>query len=95
MYCDRISISEGIDLAKNNNSKECMIWHYIFFNHGFEFQYSVCNGCHDLSMLCLNIRDIVIITVKNVDYRCIMYNITNSDAINLLENSVLDDCGYI
>ena len=95
MYCDRISISEGIDLAKSNNSKECMIWHYFFFNHGFEFQYSVCNGCHDLSMLCLNIRDIVIITVKNVDYRCIMYNITNSDAINLLENSVLDDCGYI
>ena len=93
MYCDRISISEGIDLAKSNNSKECMIWHYFFFNHGFEFQYFVCNGCGDLSMLCLNIRDIATITIKNVDYRCIMYNITNSEAINLLENSVLDDCG--
>ena len=69
LYYDRIDISEGIDLAKNNNSKECIICHYFFFNYGFEFQYSVCNGCHDLSMLCLNIRDVSIITVKNVAYR--------------------------
>ena len=46
-------------------------------------------------MLCLNITDIVIITVKNVDYHCIMYNISKSEAINLLENSVLEDRGYI
>ena len=29
----------------------------------------------DLSMLCLNISDIAIITVKNADYRCIIANI--------------------
>ena len=44
LYCDRIEISKGIDLAKSNSRKECMICHYFFFNHGFEFQYSVCNG---------------------------------------------------
>ena len=53
------------------------------------------HGCHDLSMLCLNISDIAIITVKNVDYRCIMYNTSKSKAINLLENFVLEDRGYI
>ena len=46
-------------------------------------------------MLCLNISDIAIITVKNVDYRCIIHNISKSEAVNLLENSVLEDCGYI
>ena len=46
-------------------------------------------------MLCLNIGDIAIIIVKNVDYRCIMYNINKSEAINLLENSVLEDRGHI
>ena len=51
---------------------------------------NVCNGCHDLSMLCLNKSNIAIITVKNVDYHCIMYNISKSEGINLLENSVLD-----
>ena len=45
-------------------------------------------------MLCLNISDIAIITVKNVDYHCIIYNISKSEAINLLENSVLKDRGY-
>ena len=73
LYYDRNDISEGIDLAKNNISKECMICHYWFFIHGFKFQDYVCNGCHDSSILCLNISDIAIITVKNVDYRCIIY----------------------
>ena len=95
LYYDRIDISEGTDLAKSNNSKECMICHYFFFNRRFEFQYSVCNGCHDLSILCLNISDIATITVKNVDYRCIIHNISKSEAINLLENPVLKDCGCI
>ena len=72
-----------------------MICHYCFFNHGFKFQDSICNGCHDVTMLNLNIRDIAIITVKNLDYRCIIYNISKSEAINLLENSVLEDRGYI
>ena len=34
-YYDRIELSKGIDLARNNDSKECMICHYWFFNHGF------------------------------------------------------------
>ena len=69
--------------------------HYFFFHHGFEFQYSVYNGCHNLSMLCIDISDIAIITVKNVDYCCIIRNISKSEAINLLENSMLEDCEYI
>ena len=91
MYYDRNDISEGNDLAKSNNSKECMIFHY--FNHGFKFQDFVCNDSHD--KLWLNISDIGIITVKNVDYRCIIHNISKSEAINLLKNSVLEDCRYI
>ena len=73
-HYDRIDISEGITLAKSNNSKECMIWHYWFLNHGLKttfnwikFQDCACNCCHDLSMLCLNISKFVIINVKNVD----------------------------
>ena len=95
LYYDRIDISEGIDLAKINNSKERKICHYWLFNHGFEFQDSICNGCHDLTMLSVNISNVAAITVKNVDYRCIIYNIIKSEAINLLKNSVLEDRGYI
>ena len=46
-------------------------------------------------MLYLNTSDVTIITVKNVDNRCIIYNISKSEAIILLENSVLEDRGYL
>ena len=59
-----------------------MVCHYWFFNHRFKFQDSVCYGCHDLTMLCLNISDIAIITVKGVDYRCIIHDISKSEAIH-------------
>ena len=40
-------------------------------------------------MLNVNISKIAIIIVKNVDYRRIIKNLSKSEAINLLENSVL------
>ena len=50
LYYGRINISEGVDPVKSNNSKECVTCRYWYFNHGFKFQDSVCNGCHDLTM---------------------------------------------
>ena len=46
-------------------------------------------------MLSVNTGDIAIIIVQNVDYRCIIHNISRSEAINLLKNSVLEYRGYI
>ena len=89
LYYDRIDIREGIDLAKSNNSKECMICHY--FNHGFKIQASVCNSCHDLTMLSVNISNIAIITVESFGYRCIFHNVSKSEAINLLKKSALEE----
>ena len=70
-----------------------MICHYFFFNCRFKFQDHICSGCHDLNMLSVNITEIGIITGKNVDYCCIIHNISKSKAMNLLENSVLEDRG--
>ena len=67
MYSDRVDLSKRINPAKSNNSKEYIVCHYWLFNHGFKLQYSVCSGCHDLAMLCLNVRNIAIITVEGVD----------------------------
>ena len=85
LYYNRTDIIEGIGLAKIYSSKECMLCHYWFFNHRFEFQDSVCSGCHDMT----------IIIIKNVDYLCIIDNISKSEIINLLENFVLKNRGYI
>ena len=67
----------------------------LVFNNGFKFQDSIRKGCHDLTMLTVSISDIAIITVKNVDYHCIIYNISKSEAINLPKNYVVEDRGYI
>ena len=61
---------------------------YWFCDPGFKFQDPVGNGCHDLEMVGFNINDIV----KNVNYRPIIQNISESD---LLENSALEVPGYI
>ena len=55
LYCDGIDTTKGLDLAKSSNSKEFMICHYWFLNDRFEFQDSVCNGCHNLTILSANI----------------------------------------
>ena len=93
LHYDRINVSKGIDVANSSNSKECTIWDYWFFNHGF--QDSICNVRHDLTILYHNLSDTAIITIRNVFYLCIIHYINKSDAIHLLENSMLDDCGYI
>ena len=46
-------------------------------------------------MLSVNISNVAIIIIKNVDYCCIIHSISRSEAINLFENSVLENCGYI
>ena len=38
----------------------------------------------------INVSDITIITIKNVDYLCIIHNISKYEAINLLESAVLE-----
>ena len=48
-YFNRIDVSEGIDVNKTSEPKECDICHYCCFsNKDFKFQQNVCNRCHDL-----------------------------------------------
>ena len=54
----------------------------LVFNNGFKFQDSVSTGCHDLTILCLNVSDITNITVENVNYRCIIHDINKSEEIS-------------
>ena len=56
LYYNSIDISEEIDLAKSNDSKECIIYHYVFFNHRFGFQDFIYNGCHDFMFLSCHVH---------------------------------------
>ena len=56
LYHDRTDVSEGIDVNKTSKPKKCNICHYWYFlDMEFKFQPDVCNGCHDVLMICLNL----------------------------------------
>ena len=61
LYLDRIDVSEGIDVNKTSESKECDVCHYWYFlSKGFNFQPNVYNKYHVLLMICVNLSDIAI-----------------------------------
>ena len=87
---DRFNLSKGIVPTESNISKDCITCLYWFLNNGFKFPNSVWNDCYNSTILCLNISDTSVTTVKNVDHCCIIHN-SKFEAISLLENSVLED----
>ena len=61
-YFDRIDVSEGIDINKTSASKEYIICrNWYFSDKRFKFQRDICNGCHDVLMLSMNINNIAIL----------------------------------
>ena len=61
--------------------------HYWYFlNKGFKFQLDVCNGCHDILVMSVNLADIAILNIQGADHFCIISTINKSEAINLMQN---------
>ena len=90
LHFDRIDVSEGIDVNKTCASKKCNICHYWYFlNYNFKFQRNVCNRCHDLLMISMNLSDIAILNIKGFDYCCIISLISKNEAIILMQNADL------
>ena len=69
LYYDGTDISEEIDVNRASELKQCDIGHYWYFlAKEFRFQTDVCNGCHNLLMMPMNLSDIAILNIKGVDY---------------------------
>ena len=63
----------------------------FFLNKEFKFQPNVCNRCHDLLMMSINFSDIPILKIENTNYRCVITEISKSEAIKLLQNIYLTE----
>ena len=81
--------SKGIDAKKSRRSKECMPCYCYFVDTDYRYEREVCNGCHYISMMVYELRDIATLNIKDVDYQYIIWNMNRSDAINRLNNSKL------
>ena len=54
-----------------------------------KFQPNVCNRCHDLLMISINLSDIAILNIKASDYCCVISLISKTETIKLLQNADL------
>ena len=82
-----IDVSQRIDVNKTSASKECNICHYCYFlNCSFLFQPNVCNRCHNLLMMSMNLSDIAILNINGSGYCCIISLISSNVVINVMQN---------
>ena len=51
----------------------------------------LCNGCHDLMQKAMNFNDVAIVSIKGNDYRTNFWYVSKNDAINIMENSNLNE----
>ena len=94
--CKKTDVSEGIDINITNASKECELCHSWYFKDvGFKFEPHVCNKCHDVLMTAYEFKNIATLNVKGVDFWCILWGISRDEAVNRLNNSVLEDRGVL
>ena len=92
LYYDRIDVSEGIDFGKTRESKEwhiCRYWHFL--DKKFKFKPDVCNECHDVLMMLMNLSNITIPNIHVADYRCFIFRISKSEVINLMQKVNLSE----
>ena len=78
----KIDVSEGIDVNKTSESKECEICHYWFFkDFGFKFEEHVCNRCHDLLTMAHSLKNIAILNTKGATFRCLLMGISENEGL--------------
>ena len=92
LECDRIDISEGIDINKTNTSKNCDICHYWYFlEKNVNYEPYLCNSCHDLIQKAMNFNDVAIVSIREDDYRIHFWYMSKADGIGIMNNSDLNE----
>ena len=62
---ERIDISDGIDVNKSDESKECTLCHYWYvLDESFSYGPYLCDGCYSMTEKCNKLKNIAIIRIK-------------------------------
>ena len=89
---ERIDISEGIDINKTNNSRECMLCHYWYFlDKNFSYGPYLCNGYYNMMQKSNNFKNIAIVYIQKSVYRIYFLHMSRREAKKLMTNSSLID----
>ena len=90
---DRIDISEGIDIkkCKETSTEGNLCKFYYFLDKNFNYGPYLCNGCYDMSLKAVSIKNLAIINYNGNPYRVNFAFISKKDAYNLIKNTVIID----
>ena len=95
LYYDIIDASDELMLIKQGHQKSVMFVTIgilaQYFNYSLAFQPNVCNRCHDLLMMSVNLSEDAILNIKGSDYCCIIRLISKNKAISLMQNADLTE----
>ena len=70
LECNKIDISEGININKRNKSKECMLCRYWYFlDKNFSYGPYLCDSCYNMMQKSKDFKNIAIVYVKKSAYR--------------------------
>ena len=87
---DRIDISEGIDFKKcKETSRECKFCYFLDKN--FNYGPYLCNGCYDMSLKAISMRNLAIINHNGNHNHVNFAFISKKDASNLIKNATIID----
>ena len=82
---DRIDISEGIDIDKTNESRECKFCHHWYFlNKNFIYGPFTCGSCYAIVQKSTDLKSIAIIHVKKTTCRVYFKDISKNKAKTLM-----------
>ena len=92
MEYNRIDLSEGIDVNETGNGSRwcnlCGFWYFV--DRNFKYQRYLCDGCHDMSMRAVSMKNLAIVYSGGNAYRINFAFMSLNEATYLLNNSVLD-----
>ena len=84
---DRINLDEGINLNKTSNSEECWLCNFWYFlDKNFNYQKYYCDGCNNMSIKTVSIKNLTVVYSKKNAYRIQFMNISKDDATSILHN---------
>ena len=88
---DRIDISEGIDIKKcKETSGECSLCKfYYFLDKNFKYGPYLCDGCYDMSIKAVSMKNFAIINHNGNHYRVNFAFMSKKDAHNLIKNVII------
>ena len=82
---ERIDISDGIDVNKSDESKECTLCHYWYFlDKSFSYGPYLCGGCYNMMQKCNKLKNIAIVHIKESVYRICFLYMSNREVKKLL-----------